>query len=120
MQIIGQLHRHHVHIDKRILEENFALGECAKIRESKGHISGQSVGVAVSYTHLDTGLAKLYCSRTVCEVLDDAIQVLAGIGIVGEHRVARYYIDTRACRIAGGTDEVMIFNTAPQILKRYR
>lgn len=69
---------------------------------------------------IDTGLAKLYCSRTVCEVLDDAIQVLAGIGIVGEHRVARYYIDTRACRIAGGTDEVMIFNTAPQILKRYR
>lgn len=69
---------------------------------------------------IDQGLAKLYCSRTTCEVVDEALQILAGIGIVGEHRVARYYNDIRACRIAGGSDEVMIFNTAPQILKKYR
>lgn len=69
---------------------------------------------------IDTGIAKLYCSRATCEVVDTALQLLAGIGIVGEHRVARYYNDIRACRIAGGTDEVMIFNTAPQILKKFR
>lgn len=69
---------------------------------------------------IETGMAKYYMSRCACEIVDDAMQVLAGIGIVGDHRVARYYTDIRACRIAGGSDEVMIFNTAPQILKKYR
>ena len=53
-------------------------------------------------------------------MVDDAIQVLAGIGVVGDHRVGRYYIDIRSARIAGGSDQVMVFNTAPQILRRYR
>ena len=66
------------------------------------------------------GMAKYYCSKATCEVVDDAIQVLAGIGVVGDHRVVRYYIDIRSARIAGGSDQVMVFNTAPQILKRYR
>ena len=66
------------------------------------------------------GMAKYYCSKATCEVVDDAIQVLAGIGVVGDHRVGRYYIDIRSARIAGGSDQVMVFNTAPQILKRYR
>ena len=63
---------------------------------------------------------RYYCSKATCEVVDDAIQVLAGIGVVGDHRVGRYYIDIRSARIAGGSDQVMVFNTAPQILKRYR
>ena len=41
------------------------------------------------------GMAKYYCSKATCEVVDDAIQVLAGIGVVGDHRVGRYYIDPR-------------------------
>ena len=68
----------------------------------------------------DCSMAKYYCSKATCEVVDDAIQVLAGIGVVGDHRVGRYYIDIRSARIAGGSDQVMVFNTAPQILKRYR
>lgn len=69
---------------------------------------------------IDTGMAKYYCSKMACEVVDDAVQILAGIGVVGDHRVGRYYIDIRGSRIGGGSDQVMIFNTVPQILKKYK
>ncbi|MBD7997419.1 crotonobetainyl-CoA dehydrogenase [Oerskovia gallyi] len=68
----------------------------------------------------DCSMAKLYCTRAASEVVDDAIQVLGGIGVTGDHRVARFYRDLRVERISGGTDEMMILAAGRAALKEYR
>jgi crotonobetainyl-CoA dehydrogenase len=52
--------------------------------------------------------------------VDDAIQVLGGIAVTGDHRVARFYRDLRVERISGGTDEMMILAAGRAALKEYR
>lgn len=69
---------------------------------------------------IDTGMAKYYTPKTCCEIVDDALQILAGTGIVGSHRVAKLYISGRGARLGGGSDEIMIHNTVPEILKMYK
>lgn len=68
----------------------------------------------------DCSMAKYYCSHAAFEVVDDALQVLAGIGITGEHRVQRFWRDLRVDRISGGTDEMMILAAGRAALKEYR
>lgn len=75
----------------------------------------QGMDVRVSHA-----LLKYYGARAAQEVVDDAIQVLGGVGCVGNHRVIRYYCDCRASRIGAGSDQVMIFSTAPRILEQYK
>lgn len=72
---------------------------------------------------LDFGYAamvKWYCVKAAQEVCDDAIQVMGGAGICGDHRVARAWRDCRASRISGGTDEMMVITAAKKALKDYR
>lgn len=68
---------------------------------------------------IDSGLMKYYCSRAAYRVLDHAVQVLGGVGLVGEHRVIRNFAEARVQRIGAGSDEIMIKNTVPQILKQF-
>jgi Acyl-CoA dehydrogenases len=68
----------------------------------------------------DCSMAKYYCSQASSEVVDDALQVLAGIGITGEHRVQRFYRDLRVDRVSGGTDEMMILAAGRAALREYR
>lgn len=65
-------------------------------------------------------LAKLYCTRTAMEVLDDAMQIFGGIGYTDDCRVSRFWRDARNERIGGGTDEIMIYIAGRQILKAYK
>lgn len=68
----------------------------------------------------DASMAKLYCTRAAAQVVDDAIQVLGGLGVTGEHRAARFYRDLRVERISGGTDEMMILTAGRAALKDFR
>lgn len=68
----------------------------------------------------DCSMAKYYCSQASSLVVDHALQVFAGIGITGEHRVQRFYRDLRVDRVSGGTDEVMILATGRAALRDYR
>lgn len=68
----------------------------------------------------DCSMAKYYCAHAAFEVVDDALQVLAGIGITGEHRVQRFWRDLRVDRVSGGTDEMMILAAGRAALKDYR
>ncbi|RTE50624.1 crotonobetainyl-CoA dehydrogenase [Actinobaculum sp. 352] len=68
----------------------------------------------------DCSMAKYYCAHAAFEVVDDALQVLAGIGITGEHRVQRFFRDLRVDRVSGGTDEMMILTAGRAALKEYR
>lgn len=65
-------------------------------------------------------LAKLYCARTALEVIDDAIQIMGGLGYTNDARVSRLWRDVRCERIGGGTDEIMIYIAGRQILKAFR
>lgn len=68
----------------------------------------------------DCSMAKYYCAHAAFEVVDDALQVLAGVGITGEHRVQRFFRDLRVDRVSGGTDEMMILAAGRAALKEYR
>ncbi|NLH69644.1 MAG: crotonobetainyl-CoA dehydrogenase [Brooklawnia sp.] len=68
----------------------------------------------------DCSMAKYYCANAAFEVVDLALQVLAGIGITGEHRVQRFWRDLRVDRVSGGTDEMMILAAGRAALRDYR
>lgn len=68
----------------------------------------------------DCSMAKYYCANAAFDVVDDALQVLGGIGVTGHHRVARFWRDLRVDRVSGGTDEMMILTAGRAALKDYR
>lgn len=51
--------------------------------------------------------AKLWTSELVCRVVDECLQLHGGYGYMLEYPIARAYIDSRASRIYGGTNEIM-------------
>lgn len=68
---------------------------------------------------LSSPMCKVYCAQAAGEVIDDAVQIMGGLGYIEESRVARLWRDIRVSRIAGGTDEVMVYIAGRQILKQY-
>ena len=52
-------------------------------------------------------------------VADEAIQIYGGLGFTTETRLGRLYMDIRGMRIAGGTDEIMVYIAGRQLAKKY-
>jgi long-chain-acyl-CoA dehydrogenase len=55
----------------------------------------------------DAAMAKYWCSDLMCKVIDECVQLHGGYGYMLEYPVARAWIDARAQRIYGGTNEIM-------------
>jgi alkylation response protein AidB-like acyl-CoA dehydrogenase len=55
----------------------------------------------------EVSMAKLFCGRMACEVVDTCLQIYGGYGYMEEYDVARAYRDIRLVPIGGGTDEIM-------------
>ena len=53
-----------------------------------------------------SSMAKTHVARTLCKVLDDAIQMHGARGYSDDLPFARWYRSARAARIADGPDEV--------------
>lgn len=51
--------------------------------------------------------AKYWVSDLLCKVVDECVQLHGGYGYMLEYPIARAYIDCRANRIYGGTNEIM-------------
>lgn len=68
---------------------------------------------------IDSAVAKLYCGRSACEVIDTALQVMGGIGYTNDCRISRLWRDQRVYRIGAGTDEIMIHIAGRAIQKPY-
>lgn len=51
--------------------------------------------------------AKLWTSEMLCRVVDEGVQLHGGYGYMLEYPIARAYVDSRAGRIYGGTNEIM-------------
>ncbi|MEG2982075.1 MAG: acyl-CoA dehydrogenase family protein, partial [Raoultibacter sp.] len=71
-------------------------------------------------TSAQCAMCKFYCANAAFEVVDDAMQIMAGVAVVGDHRVQRIWRDLRVDRVSGGTDEMMVLTVAKGILKQYR
>jgi long-chain-acyl-CoA dehydrogenase len=51
--------------------------------------------------------AKLFTSELLCRVVDEGVQLHGGYGYMLEYPIARAWVDSRASRIYGGTNEIM-------------
>lgn len=65
-------------------------------------------------------LCKRYCAQAAGRVIDDAMQIMGGAGYTEDVRISRLWRDIRIVRMAGGTDEIMVYIAARQILKQYQ
>ena len=66
---------------------------------------------------LEAAMAKLYATEAAQRIVDDAVQVLGGAGVMASHPVDRLYRSVRALRIYEGTSEVQHLVIAGQLLQ---
>ena len=71
---------------------------------------GESISV-------DASLLKRYTGKAAFEVIDDAMQIMGGIGYTNDCRIARLWRDQRGARIYAGTEEVMVHSSARSLIK---
>ena len=61
--------------------------------------------------------AKLFATEAACRIIDSAVQIHGGAGLVRGSVVERLYRDVRALRIYEGTSEIQKLIIASQLLK---
>ena len=61
--------------------------------------------------------AKLFATEAACRIIDSAVQIHGGAGLVRGSVVERLYRDVRALRIYEGTSEIQKLIIAGQLLK---
>jgi len=52
-------------------------------------------------------MAKYWCTDLQCKAVDDCLQFFGGYGYMQEYPIARAWVDARAQKIYGGTNEIM-------------
>lgn len=68
----------------------------------------------------EASMAKLYASEAAQEVIDEAVQIFGGTGVVSGNPVERLYREIRALRIYEGTSEIQRLVIAGQTLASAR
>src|SRR5690349_10370928 len=66
---------------------------------------------------LEAAMAKLHATEAAQRIVDDAVQILGGQGVLAENPVDRLYRSVRALRIYEGTSEVQHLVIAGLLLK---
>lgn len=67
----------------------------------------------------EAAMAKMHATETAQQVIDAAVQMWGGIGVVSEHPVERLYREIRALRIYEGATEVQQLIIARQTLNAF-
>ena len=67
----------------------------------------------------EAAMAKSYATEAAQRVIDSAVQLLGGLGVVADHPVEKLYREIRALRIYEGTTEVQQLVIASQVLANY-
>jgi acyl-CoA dehydrogenase len=67
----------------------------------------------------EAAMAKMYATEAAQRVIDDALQLLGGRGVVAGHPVEQLYREIRSLRIYEGTTEVQQLVIAGQVLEAY-
>ena len=68
----------------------------------------------------EAAMAKLFATETAQRVIDDAVQVLGGSGVLADSVTDHLYRAVRALRIYEGTSEIQHLVIAGQILREHR
>ena len=66
---------------------------------------------------LEAAMAKAFATEAAQRIVDDAVQILGGRGVLADHPVDRLYRSVRALRIYEGTTEIQHLIIAGQIIK---
>lgn len=66
-----------------------------------------------------SALLKRYAVTSSFEVVDDAMQILGGVGYTTEVRTSRIWRDCRGNRFGGGADDIMVYIAGRQLVKAY-
>ena len=69
---------------------------------------------------LAVALMKRYIPKTATQVASDAMQILGGMGYTESSRVSTIWQDCRGNQIAEGTDQIMVYISAPLIMETYK
>ena len=67
----------------------------------------------------EAAMAKLHATETAQQVVDDAVQIFGGLGVMRGHPVERLYREVRALRIYEGATEVQKIIIARELLKAH-
>ncbi len=70
----------------------------------------------VARNTLAAAMAKSFATEAAQRIVDDAVQVLGGVGVLASHPVDRLYRSVRALRIYEGTTEIQHLVIAAQLL----
>jgi acyl-CoA dehydrogenase len=65
----------------------------------------------------EAAMAKMFATETAQQVIDDAVQICGGLGVMRGHPVERLYREVRALRIYEGATEVQKLIIAKDLLK---
>ena len=65
---------------------------------------------------IDSSLVKRYTGKAAFEVIDDAMQIMGGIGYTDDCRISRLWRDQRVYRIMAGTEEIMVHTAGRAIV----
>jgi acyl-CoA dehydrogenase len=68
-------------------------------------------------TTLEAAMAKAFATEAAQRIVDDAVQILGGRGVLADHPVDRLYRAVRALRIYEGTTEIQHLSIAGELLK---
>jgi alkylation response protein AidB-like acyl-CoA dehydrogenase len=66
----------------------------------------------------EAAMAKMFATEAAQQVIDDAVQILGGLGVMRGHPVERLYREVRALRIYEGATEVQKIIIARDLLKQ--
>ena len=66
---------------------------------------------------MKSSIAKLFATEAAQRIVDQALQIHGGIGVVAGHIMERLYRDVRALRIYEGTSEIQKLSIARELLK---
>ncbi len=66
---------------------------------------------------IDSSLVKRYTGQATFEVIDDAMQIMGGIGYTHDCRISRLWRDQRVYRIMAGTEEIMVHTAGRALIK---
>ncbi len=66
---------------------------------------------------VEAAMAKAYATEAAQRIVDDAIQIIGGRGVLKDHRVDLYYRSVRALRIYEGTTEIQQLIIAGHLIK---
>jgi len=66
---------------------------------------------------LEAAMAKAFATEAAQRIVDDAVQILGGRGVLADHPVDRLYRSVRALRIYEGTTEIQQLIIAGQLIK---